>query len=123
VVSSHRAPAPHLVPVEDGQRWYGDGSQAAEVDRQIAAVRPRSFADTRVVGEYFRAGLPVIMNLSDLEYPEVKRAVDFACGLVFSLHGGIERVTSRVFLLTPAGFELVDGAGSPSQDPSFFNQA
>jgi cell division inhibitor SepF len=76
-----------------------------------------------MVGEYFRAGVPVIMNLVDLEYPEVKRSVDFACGLVFSLRGGIERVTSRVFLLTPSGFELVDGADGSVQDPSFFNQA
>ena len=124
MVSNRKAPAPHLVPVDDGEGWYGDGSGVAETGGQrIAAVRPRSFADTRVVGEYFRAGIPVIMNLTDLEHPEVKRAVDFACGLVFSLRGGIERVTSRVFLLTPAGFELVDGAGGLSQDPSFFNQA
>jgi cell division inhibitor SepF len=123
VVSSRRAPAPHLVPVDDGGRWDGSGSEVGGLGQRIAAVRPRSFADTRVVGEYFRAGLPVIMNLTDLEHPEVKRSVDFACGLVFSLRGGIERVTSRVFLLMPDGFEIVDGAGSMAQDPSFFNQA
>lgn len=123
MVSNRKAPAPHLIPVDDGEQWYGEGSAAAETGQRIAAVRPRSFADTRMAGEYFRAGIPVIMNLTDLEHPEVKRAVDFACGLVFSLRGGIERVTSRVFLLTPAGFELVDGAGSPPHDPSFFNQA
>ena len=123
MVSSRRGPAPHLVPVDDGEQWYEDGSSAADVGRQIAAVRPRSFADTRVVGEYFRAGVPVIMNLVDLEHPEVKRAVDFACGLVFSLHGGIERVTSRVFLLMPPGFEYLSTAENLAQDPSFFNQA
>lgn len=123
MVSSRRAPAPHLVPVDDGEQGYEEGSEGAEIGRRIAAVRPRSFADTRMVGEYFRAGVPVIMNLVDLEHPEAKRAVDFACGLVFSLRGGIERFTSRLYLLTPAGFDIVYGSDSPSQDPSFFNQA
>lgn len=120
MVSNRKAPAPHLVPVDDGEQWYAEG---AEVGQRIAAVRPKSFADTRLVGEYFRAGIPVFMNLGDLEHPEAKRAVDFACGLVFSLRGGIERFTSRLYLLTPAGYEVVDGTGSPPPDPSFFNQA
>lgn len=123
MVANRKAPAPHLVPVDDGERWYAEGSEGAEVSQRIAAVRPKSFADTRVVGEYFRAGIPVFMNLGDLEHPEAKRAVDFACGLVFSLRGGIERFTSRLYLLTPAGFEVVDGTDSPPPDPSFFNQA
>jgi cell division inhibitor SepF len=63
------------------------------------------------------------MNLADLEESDAKRIVDFASGLIFSLRGGIERVAARVFLLTPAGLEIVDGADNPSQDPGFFNQA
>ena len=95
MVSSRRATAPHLVPVDDGERWYGE--EAAGVGQRIATVRPRSFTDA-------------------------KRIVDFASGLIFSLRGGIERVAARVFLLTPAGLEIVDGADNPSQDPGFFNQ-
>ena len=121
MVSSRRATAPHLVPVDDGERWYGEelGTQAGY---RIATVRPQSFTDAKVIGEYFRAGVPVIMNLADLQESDAKRIVDFASGLIFSLRGGIERVAARVFLLTPQGLEIVDGAESPSQDPGFFNQ-
>jgi cell division inhibitor SepF len=122
MVSSRRAVAPHLVPVDDGERWYGDGEETAGIGQRIATVRPRSFTDAKVIGEYFRAGVPVIMNLADLEESDAKRIVDFASGLIFSLRGGIERVAARVFLLTPAGLEIVDGAETPSQDPGFFNQ-
>ena len=35
----------------------------------------------------FRDGMPVIMNLSDMDDDDAKRLVDFAAGLVFGLHG------------------------------------
>ncbi len=121
MVSNRRATAPHLVPVDDGERWYGE-ELGAQAGYRIATVRPQSFTDAKVIGEYFRDGIPVIMNLADLEEADAKRIVDFASGLIFSLRGGIERVASRVFLLSPQGTELMDGAQSPSADPGFFNQ-
>jgi cell division inhibitor SepF len=121
MVSGRRATAPHLVPVDDGERWYGE-ELGAQSGYRIATVRPASFSDAKVIGEFFRDGIPVIMNLADLEEADAKRIVDFASGLIFSLRGGIERVASRVFLLSPQGTELVDGAQGPSKDPGFFNQ-
>jgi cell division inhibitor SepF len=121
MVSSRRATAPHLVPVDDGERWYGE-DLGAQAGYRIATVRPASFSDAKAIGEYFRDGIPVIMNLADLEEADAKRIVDFASGLIFSLRGGIERVASRVFLLSPAGTELMDGSQSPTADPGFFNQ-
>ena len=61
----------------------------------------------RVVGENFRDGVPVIMNLSEMDDTDAKRLVDFSAGLVFALHGSIERVTGKVFLLTPSYVEVV----------------
>ena len=62
---------------------------------------PRTYNEARIVGEHFRDGVPVIMNLSDMEDVDAKRLVDFAAGLIFGLRGSIERVTSKVFLLSP----------------------
>ena len=61
----------------------------------------RTYNEARIVGEHFREGVPVIMNLSDMEDVDAKRLVDFAAGLIFGLRGSIERVTSKVFLLSP----------------------
>jgi cell division inhibitor SepF len=36
-----------------------------------------------------------------MEDADAKRLVDFAAGLIFGLRGSIERVTSKVFLLSP----------------------
>jgi cell division inhibitor SepF len=74
--------------------------RTADVSR-ITTVHPRTYNEARIVGEHFRDGVPVIMNLTDMEDVDAKRLVDFAAGLIFGLRGSIERVTSKVFLLSP----------------------
>ncbi len=78
--------------------------------RRIATVHPASYGDARLIGEAFRSGTPVIMNLEELPDTEARRIVDFAAGLVFGLHGAIERVTPRVFLLSPRDVEVTSRA-------------
>ena len=68
---------------------------------RIITVHPRTYNEARTIGEHFRDGVPVIMNLSDMADTDAKRLVDFAAGLIFGLRGTIERVTSKVFLLSP----------------------
>lgn len=96
--------------------------EVADMSR-IVSVRPRSYNEARVIGENFRDGIPVIMNLSDMEDGEEKRLVDFAAGLVFGLQGNIERVSSKVFLLCPVN--LVVGPEDKERIASggFFNQS
>ena len=96
--------------------------QVADLSR-IVSVRPRSYNEARVIGENFRDGIPVIMNLSDMEDGEDKRLVDFAAGLIFGLRGNIERVSTKVFLLCP--HNLVVGPEDKERIASggFFNQS
>lgn len=96
--------------------------EVADMSR-IVSVRPRSYNEARVIGENFRDGIPVIMNLSDMEDGEDKRLVDFAAGLIFGLRGNIERVSSKVFLLCP--HNLVVGPEDKERIASggFFNQS
>lgn len=96
--------------------------ERADISR-IVSVRPRSYNEARAIGENFRDGIPVIMNLSDMDSGEDKRLVDFAAGLVFGLAGNIERVTNQVFLLCPAN--LVVGPEDKERliSGGFFNQS
>jgi cell division inhibitor SepF len=91
---------------------------------RITTVHPRTYNEAKNIGESFRDGTPVIMNLSDMDDADAKRLVDFAAGLVFGLHGSIERVTSKVFLLSPAHVEVAaeDGASAPAPRV-LFNQS
>lgn len=92
--------------------------------RRITTVHPRTYNDAKTIGEAFRGGTPVIMNLSDMTDAEAKRLVDFSAGLVFGLRGAIERVTNRVFLLSPATVEIANEEREPeTSQAKFFNQS
>ncbi|MEZ2388719.1 cell division protein SepF [bacterium RCC_150] len=92
--------------------------------RQITTVHPRSYNDAKVIGESFRDGIPVIMNVTDMGEADAKRLVDFSAGLVFGLHGSIERVTNKVFLLSPSYVEVLgDDKKASEAQATFFNQS
>lgn len=92
--------------------------------RRITTVHPRTYTDAKSIGEAFRAGTPVIMNLTDMTDAEAKRLVDFSAGLIFGLRGTIERVTNKVFLLSPATVEVASEETTPAQQQArFFNQS
>ena len=88
---------------------------------EILTVHPRAYKDAQVIAESFREGIPVIINLSQMSESEARRLVDFASGLSQGLFGRIERVTSKVFLLSPAHVATSgDAADSePDVDASF----
>ncbi len=90
---------------------------------RITTIHPRTYNEAKNIGESFREGVPVIMNLSDMSDSDAKRLVDFAAGLVFGLHGGIERVTAKVFLLSPAHVEVATEEASLEAPRELFNQS
>ena len=96
----------------------------APVDlNRITTIHPHTYNDARRIGEEFREGVPVIMNLTEMEDGDAKRIVDFAAGLVFGLRGTIERVTNKVFLLSPANVEVGAEARAQLAQTGFFNQS
>ncbi|WP_068430233.1 cell division protein SepF [Piscicoccus intestinalis] len=90
---------------------------------RITTIHPRTYNEAKKIGESFREGTPVIMNLTDLDDADAKRLVDFAAGLVFGLQGSIERVTNKVFLLSPADVEVTSEDGEPTKGKGLFNQS
>jgi cell division inhibitor SepF len=95
--------------------------RTADMSR-IITVHPRTYNEARTIGEHFRDGVPVIMNLSEMEDVDAKRLVDFAAGLIFGLRGSIERVTSKVFLLSPPNVN-VTAEDKERIAGGFFNQS
>jgi cell division inhibitor SepF len=90
---------------------------------RIITLHPRFYNEARTIGEHFRQGNPVIINLTDMDESELKRLVDFASGLAFGLHGTIERVTKKVFLISPANVNVSTEDKSAAAQASFFNQS
>jgi len=90
---------------------------------RIITLHPRFYNEARTIGEHYRQGNPVIINLTDMDESERKRLVDFSSGLVFGHHGTIERVTSKVFLLSPANVKVSSEDKAAAAEASFFNQS
>ena len=116
-------------PGDEGRDAAGYVSEIQDDDEpaggngiQIAIVRPRNFRDAVTVGEYYRREIPVIINLEDMDKAEATRIIDFVSGLILGRCGDIERLSRRIFLVTPADATILtrhDGL----TDESFFNQA
>ena len=109
-LSERRRPAP------------GPTGVVAELSR-ITTLHPRTYNEARTVGENFRDGTPVIMNLSEMDDADAKRLVDFAAGLVFATRGTIERVTNKVFLLSPPNVSVAAEDKQRIAEGGFFNQS
>jgi len=91
---------------------------------QITTVHPTTYNEARTIGEHFREGVPVIMNLTAMDEPDAKRLVDFAAGLAFGLRGSMDRVTNRVFLLSPANVQVTaEDKARIAQQGGFFEQS
>lgn len=111
----------HVTPIRQRQNVVSVAPAAPESMQRITTIHPRSYNDAKSIGESFRDGVPVILNLSDMDEADAKRMVDFSAGLVFGLRGSIERVTNKVFLLSPEFIE-VDG-DAKGDESTFYNQS
>ncbi|MGW0432622.1 cell division protein SepF [Micromonospora sp. NPDC003197] len=96
------------VVVEEEQRY------------QITTLHPTTYREARTIGEHFRDGVPVIINLTEMDEADARRLVDFAAGLAFGLRGTIERVTNRVFLLSPANVQVTAEDKAKIAEGGFF---
>lgn len=90
---------------------------------RITTLHPRTYNEARTIGEHFREGTPVIMNLTEMVDSDARRLVDFAAGLIFGLRGSIDKVTNKVFLLSPANVEVTAEDKARIAERGFFNQS
>ena len=112
-----------VTPISRGHIARVVPSPAGAELHRITTIHPRTYNEAKTIGEAFRSGTPVIMNLGDMSDADAKRLVDFAAGLVFGLHGAIEKVTSKVFLLSPSHVEVAPAEKPHVPERTFFNQS
>lgn len=108
-------PAP--APVTPLRRPVAVRQPAAGTVNEILTVHPKQYRDAQLIAENFREGVPVIINLSQMSDADARRLIDFASGLSLGLYGRIERVTSKVFLLSPENIAVSGHGGIAHADP------
>lgn len=117
-------PSSSVADLEERRRPVAVAPQptVAELSR-ITTLHPTTYNEARSVGEEYREGIPVIMNLTEMNDQDAKRLVDFAAGLIFATRGTIERVTNKVFLLSPPNVTVAAEDKARIADNGFFNQS
>jgi cell division inhibitor SepF len=96
-VETRREPVARLRPAPEPVAAAGSSYPLG----RIVTLHPTSYNEARTIGEHYRDGTPVIMNLTEMDDADAKRLVDFAAGLAFALRGSIDKVTNKVFLISP----------------------
>ena len=119
------APAAGRAPVTPLRKSSTARNASVQEMNEILTVHPRQYRDAQAIAESFREGIPVIINLSQMSEGDARRLVDFASGLSQGLYGKIERVTPKVFLLSPSHVVVSGehGGQDADVDASFFAQA
>ncbi len=97
----------------------GPGMQAVpQVKMQI--VEPRAFSEAQAIADKFKVGVPVIMNLTMTDPDVARKMLDFASGLTYGLNGGLQKVSEKVFMLTPANVDVSDAQRAALRDRGLF---
>ena len=114
---------PTPAPVTPLRRPTAVRQPAAGAVNEILTVHPKQYRDAQVIAENFREGVPVIINLSQMSDADARRLIDFASGLSLGLYGRIERVTSKVFLLSPENIAVSGQGGIAQADSASFDHS
>jgi cell division inhibitor SepF len=122
VLDAHRVDGGVTPPARPAEREPAALTQTADLAR-ITTLHPRTYNEARAIGEHFREGTPVIINLTEMVDSDARRLVDFSAGLIFGLRGSIDRVTNKVFLLSPANVEVAAEDKARIAERGFFNQS
>lgn len=103
-----------------GQVTPGPGMQPVpQVKMHI--VEPRTFSEAQAIADKFKNGVPVIMNLTATDADLAKRLIDFASGLTYGLNGGLQKISDRVFMLTPANVDVTAAQRAALRDKGLFS--
>lgn len=73
---------------------------------QVHIMAPTAYDDAQEIGDKLKGGVPVIMNLQGVEDDTFKRLTAFAAGLAYGLGGDVQKISPRLYLITPPNVEV-----------------
>lgn len=103
-------------------RSVPSGAEVSQMSPQVKMhiAEPKSFTEAQSIADKFKQGTPVIMNMTMTSPDLAKRLIDFASGLTYGLDGGLQKVSDKVFMLTPANVDVSAGEVRRLRDRGMF---
>ena len=78
----------------------------------LNVLYPESFDEARTICQFLRLNQAVIVNLENMNRDSAQRIVDFISGAVYSLDGGIKKISAGIFVVTPSTFIVEENSNS-----------
>ena len=94
---------------ETGAKILGDivlSIEKANNQPTIVVVKPKCFSNAVDAADQLKQRHPIILDVTALDTDEAKRTVDFISGTVYGVNGDVQKVSSGIFIATPASFEI-----------------
>ena len=99
----------------------GPMTGVASANMKMHIVEPKSFTEAQAIADKFKQGTPVIMNMAMTKPELAKRLLDFASGLTYGLNGGLQKVSDKVFMLTPHNVDVSDADRRRLRDTGLYS--
>lgn len=120
---ARRAPVRRLPDADRGRGRREGVVRPMPSTPRFHLVQPTDFNDAQEVGDKYREGFSVLMNLQAADKHLQQRLVDFVAGLAYSVRGSIQRVGEHVYLVTPPGVQVsAEERRRFLEERGFFNQ-
>lgn len=96
------------------------GVQRVPPQVKMHIVEPKSFTEAQGIADRYKKGTPIIMNMTGTAPELARRLIDFASGLTYGLGGGLQKVSDKVFMLTPENVDVSEGDVRRMRDKGVF---
>ena len=73
---------------------------------EVCVIKPAKVEDYREIADTLLSGCTVVLNLEGLDVELAQRIIDFSSGSCYAIGGGLQKVSSYIFILTPSTVEI-----------------
>lgn len=78
----------------------------ASGNMEVCVIKPSSMEDTREIADTLIDRCTVVLNLEGIDVEVAQRIIDFSSGACYSIAGSLQKISSYIFILTPANVEI-----------------
>ena len=82
------------------------GRKVTGGNMEVCVIKPSSMEDTRDIADTLIDRCTVVLNLEGIDVDVAQRIIDFSSGACYSIGGSLQKVSSYIFILTPASVEI-----------------
>lgn len=82
------------------------GGRTSVANMEVCVIKPTSMEDTREIADTLLDRCTVLLNLEGIDVEVAQRVIDFSSGTCYALGGSLQKVSSYIFVMTPANVDI-----------------